>query len=134
MTAASKLRSPSPNSLYLKRRSQRDNALRKVIRLSYALQHTQYFFNNLEAWRSATGGHFVPDHFMDLIADTLQGEESQLDVAVDRLSLANRRLHEVRDAMDSKPYSVQLPESVVKAPGDKDDLAQVARNMFRCVD
>lgn len=133
MTATSQLQSPSLNKLYDKRRSQRDSALRKVIKVSEELQHTKYFFNNLQAWRFGTEGHdCVPDHFLDLIADTLQGDQSQLDAAIDRLAVANKRLHEVRDAMDRKLYSYQVPECVVNAPGGNCDLEEVTRRMFHC--
>jgi hypothetical protein len=131
LTARSKKRLPSLKTqtmhrLYLKRRSQRANALKKVIKQWQQLQHTEWFFGTLEAWRSATEGHdFVPDHFLDLIADVVQGDESSLDVAVDRLAAANKRVHEAIEAMDRKLYSDSGPTCVVKAPGGKYDLEQV---------
>jgi|SRR6185312_2869941 hypothetical protein len=133
MTATSKLRSPSLNSLYLKRRSQRNHALKKVVKQSDQLRHTKWFFDTLESYRVATEGHdFVPDHLLDLIADTIEGDESLFDVAVDRLAVANKRLHEVRDAMDRKRYSYRVQECVVNTSGGNCDLAEVTRSMFHC--
>jgi hypothetical protein len=40
---------------------------------------------------SATEG-YVPDHFLDLVADAMNEDESLLDVAVDRLAAANKRV------------------------------------------
>jgi hypothetical protein len=37
--------------LYLKRRGQRANALKKVIKQWRRLEHTEWFFGTLEAWR-----------------------------------------------------------------------------------
>jgi hypothetical protein len=126
MTATSRLRLPSLNRLYLRRRSQRNNALKKVIKQWHQLQHTEWFFGTLEAWSSATEGHdFVPDHFLDLIADAINEDESLLDVAVDRLAAANKRVHEAVEAMDRKLYSDKVPKCVVKSPGGKYDLGQV---------
>jgi hypothetical protein len=120
MTATSEL-----NKLYLKRRSQRANALKKVIRQWHRLEHTERFFGTLEAWHSATEGHFVLDDFLDHVADAINEDEWLLDVAVDRLAAANKRVHDAIEAMDPKLYSDNLPKSVVRAPGGKYDLQQV---------
>jgi hypothetical protein len=121
MTATSKLQ-----RLYLKRRSQRANALKKVIKQWHRLEHTEWFFGTLEAWRSATEGHnCVPDHFLDLITNAINEDESLLDVAVDRLAAANKRVHDAIDAMDDrKLHSDEKPKRVLKAPGGKYDLEQ----------
>ena len=125
MTATSKLQ-----TLYLKRRSQRANALKKVIKQWHRLEHTVWFFGTLEAWRSATEGHdCVPDHFLDLIADAINEDESLLDVAVDRLAAANKRVHDTIDAMDDrKLYSDEKPKRVLKAPGGKYNREQTRGN------
>jgi hypothetical protein len=52
-------------------------------------------------------------------ADAIRNDESSLDVAVDRLAAANKRVHDVIDAMDRKLYSYEAPKCVVKAPGGK---------------
>ena len=59
MTAKSRLRLPSLNKLYLKRRSQRNNALKKVIKQWHQLEHTEQFLGTLQAWSSGTDDYFA---------------------------------------------------------------------------
>jgi hypothetical protein len=90
-----------------------------------ALNGTEWVFGTLEAWRSATEVHdCVPGHFLDLIADAINEDESLLDVAVDRLAAANKRVHDAIDAMNDRKYSDEKPKRVLKAPGGKYDLEQ----------
>jgi hypothetical protein len=92
-----------------------------------ALNGTEWVFGTLEAWRSAPEVHdCVPGHFLDLIADAINEDESLLDVAVDRLAAANKRVHDATGAMDDpKLYSDRPSAPIVKAPGGKYDLEQV---------
>jgi hypothetical protein len=52
-------------------------------------------------------------------------DESLLDMAVDRLAAANKRVHEAIEARDRKLYPDKVPKCVVKAPGGKYDLGQI---------
>jgi hypothetical protein len=125
MTTTSELRLPSLNKLYLKRRSQRNNALKKVIKQWHRLEHTERFLGTLQAWSSSTDGYFALDDFLDHVADAVQEDASGLDGAVDRLATANKRLNDVIDAMDRNLYSYEIPKGVVKAPSGNYDSEQV---------
>jgi hypothetical protein len=75
------------------------------------------------------GHDCVPDHFLDLIADAINEDESLLDAAVDRLAAANKRVHDAIDAIDDrKLYSDEQPKRVLKGPGGKYDLDQTRGN------
>ncbi len=132
MTAAS-VQTPHQKiyELYLKRRIQRIGVLKNVIKQWHQLQHSEWFFGTLVAWHSATEGHdFVPDHFLDLIADVVQEDESSLDVAVDRLAAANKRVHEAIEAMDMNRRGLGARRDAqplaAKAPGGKYNYGQVS--------
>jgi hypothetical protein len=125
MKTTSELRLPSLNKLYLKRRSQRNNALKKVIKQWHQLEHTEQFLGTLQAWNSGTDGYFALDDFLDHVADVVQEDASSLDGAVDRLVAANKRFNDVIDAMDQNLYSYEIPKGVVKAPGGNYDSEQV---------
>jgi hypothetical protein len=125
MTATSELQFPSLNKLYLKRRNQRNNALKKVIKQWHQLEHTERFLGTLQAWHSGTDGYFALDDFLDHVADAVQEDASGLDGAVDRLGAANKRFNDVIDAMDRNLYSYEIPKDAVKAPGGNYDSEQV---------
>jgi hypothetical protein len=125
MKTTSELRLPSLNKLYLKRRSQRNNALKNVIKHWHQLERTEGFLGTLRAWSSGTNDYFALDDFSDRIADAVKEDESSLDEAVDRLAAANKRFNYVIDAMDRNLYSYEIPKCVVKAPGGNYDSEQV---------
>src|ERR1700692_1471624 len=58
--------------LYLRRKSQRNVALKKVIKQWHQLEHTEWFLGTLQAWSSGTNGHFGLDDFLDHIADVIK--------------------------------------------------------------
>jgi hypothetical protein len=123
MTATSEIQLPSLNKLYLKRRSQRDNALKKVIKQWHQLEHTEWFLGTLQAWSSGTNDYFALHDFSDRVADAVKEDESTLDGAVDRLAAANKRFKDVTDAMDRNLY--EIPKCVAKAPSGNYDSEQV---------
>jgi hypothetical protein len=102
LTTTSKKQLTFSKELQLKRRSERDAAVKKVMKQWDQLRHTEWFFDQLGAWRSGTDPSCVPDHFLDLVSDAIKDDEHSLDVAVDRLAVANKRLHDLIDAMDPK--------------------------------
>jgi hypothetical protein len=87
------------HEVYLKRRSQRIAALKKVVKQWHLLEETEKFFDSLEAWHALMetfGG--VPDDLSDLATWAIDEEEGNLDAAIARLVTADKR---VRDAFNA---------------------------------
>ena len=80
MTASSKHitvpKTQKMHELYLKRRGQRINALKKVIKQWHRLEDAERFFRHA---RNVAFRHdsFVPDSFFELVADQINEEEIQ---------------------------------------------------------
>jgi hypothetical protein len=112
MTATSKipsLKTQAMHRLYLKRRSQRVNALREVIKQWRRLEDAEKFFDTLEVWHSVIEeGSGVPDNLSDLATWAINEEECNLDKAINRLVAANKRVYDASEAMGDQVHVGQL--------------------------
>jgi hypothetical protein len=134
MSSTTSVQLQSLNKLYLKRRSQRNKTLRKVIKQWHQLQHSEWFFNTLEVWRSVTEEHeLVSEDFLDRIADTIDEDYALLDRALDQLMASHKRVHEAIETRDRKPYSDRFTAPIVKPAGGKYDFQQVRNIITRVV-
>jgi hypothetical protein len=57
---------------------------------------SEWFLGTLKALNP--DGYFLIDDFLDHVADIVEGDESSLDEAVDKLAVTQKRLHEAIDA------------------------------------
>jgi hypothetical protein len=119
--------------LYLRRKSQRNVALKNVIKHYQKLEHAEWFLGTLKAWHSGTDGHFALDDFLDHVADTNKADESNLDVAVGRLAVTHKRLHDVIDAMNDRVLYARRPNAPVKDPNGNYDSEQVRNIVLKVV-
>jgi hypothetical protein len=62
------------NSLYLRRKSQRNIALKNVIKQYELVKHSEWFLGTLKALNP--DGYFLIDDFLDHVADIVEGDES----------------------------------------------------------
>jgi hypothetical protein len=124
MTASSNTRLPSPKTqkmheLYLKRRSQRVSALKKVIKQWHRLQDAEKFFDTLEVWRSCIGDDAcVPDRLFDFVTDAINEEENNLNAALDRLAAANKIVYDAIDAMGDRMLYAHRPSAPIETFGE----------------
>jgi len=103
-TTGSTARSPHPKTqkmheVYLKRRSQRLAALKKVVKQLHQLEEAEKFFDSLEAWHDLMEG--VPDDLSDLATWAIDEEEGNLDAAIARLVTADKRVRDAFNALGS---------------------------------
>jgi hypothetical protein len=124
MTASSNTRLPSPKTqkmheLYLKRRSQRVSALKKVIKQWHRLQDAEKVFDTLEVWRSYIGDDTcVPDNLFDLVTDAINEEENNLNAALDRLAATNKIVYDAIDAMGDRKLYAHRPSAPIETFGE----------------
>jgi hypothetical protein len=99
--------------------------LKDVVKYYQTLEHAEWFLGTLKAWHSGTDGYFALDDFLDHVADTNKADDSNLDVAVGRLAVTHKRLHDVIDAMNDRVLYAGRPSAPVKALGGNYDSEQV---------
>jgi hypothetical protein len=117
--------------LYLRRKSQRNVALKKVIKQWQRLEHTESFLGTLQTWNSGLNGYFGLDDFIDHVGDAVQDDERDFDGAVDRLAVAHKRLHDAIDALNDSLFA-HPPSAPIKHASGNYDSHQV-RDIMRDV-
>jgi hypothetical protein len=124
MTKTSTPKKADLHKLYLRRRSQRNVALKKVIKQYELVEHSGWFLGTLKALNSGTDGHFFIDDFIGHVVDVNEGDESSLDVAVDKLAVTHKRLHEAIDALNDRMLYPRLAGASVKNLGGENPVGE----------
>jgi hypothetical protein len=115
-TTPSKVRSPhlkmqKMHEVYLKRRSQRIAALKKVVKQWHLVEEAERFFDSLEEWHAileeGEEGSGIPDDLSDLATWAINEEECNLDEAINRLVAADKRVHDAVNAMGDVVHADQ---------------------------